>query len=193
MNIIAQFIAAFFLSSIIAIIAAPPNDVETVATITFLLTALLIYSRHKGKKPKETDKEYQKLTKENYPPNLYSWPSLMEFEFEVVGESYYQPALAKLAVDHARISAGADEIKPLTAHLIPDDYNEYDDKAVRVEINGLHVGYLSREDARSFRRRLGAKKLTGQITTCGALITGGHVKDGKKMSYGVVLDIQPFE
>ena len=137
----------------------------------------------RNKKPR------QKITP---PATPHAWPALNQFNFEVVGESYYQPALTKLAVDHATISASADEIKPLTAHLIPDDYNEYDDKAVRIEINGLHVGYLSREDARSFRRRLGAKKLTGQITTCGALITGGHVKNGKEMSYGAMLDIQPF-
>lgn len=173
----------------------------TIVIITVAICFLIIKFA-KNSKPKQgnrliktnpiapkNSKPRQKVTPSTNP---HAWPALNQFDFEVVGESYYQPALAKLAADHPAISSGANEIKPLTAHLIPDDYNEYDDNAVRVEINGLHIGYLSREDARNFRRRLGAKKLTGQITTCGAIITGGHINDGKTMSYGAALDIQPF-
>lgn len=98
----------------------------------------------------KNNKPRQKITPS---ANPHAWPARNQFDSEVVGESYYQPALAKLAADHAAISAGSDEIKPPTAHPIPNDYNAYDDKAVCVEINGLHVGYLSHEDARNFRRR----------------------------------------
>lgn len=126
--------------------------------------------------------------------NIYAWPGLMEYDFEVVGESYYQEAIKKIAKQQeAKYANNQDaKIEPLTAYLIPDDYNQYDDKAVRVDIHGMQVGHLSREDARSFRRRLGAKKLTGQITTCGALITGGHIKNGKQADYGIALDIEQF-
>ncbi len=134
-------------------------------------------------------------TKPNTSTQYFAWPELMEYDFEVVGESYYQPAIKKIAEQQAAKYTNNPEakIEPLTAYLIPDDYNQYDDKAIRVDINGMQVGHLSREDARSFRRRLGAKKLTGQVTTCGALVTGGHIKNGKQADYGIVLDMKPFE
>ena len=82
--------------------------------------------------------------------------------------------------------------KEYIALLVPDDSNKYDDKAVRVDIEGSTVGHLSREDARSFRRRLGAKRLSGQITSCRAIICGGGVRDGEKCKYGVYLNIKEF-
>ena len=82
--------------------------------------------------------------------------------------------------------------KEYKALLIPDNGNKYDDKAVRVDIEGMTVGHLSREDARSFRRRLGAKKLTGQITSCKAIVCGGGVRNGEKWKYGVSLNIKEF-
>lgn len=120
----------------------------------------------------------------------YEWPSLDEYEFEVVGESHYQDVLRHLAGEHGTSSANAQH----RAILIPYDNNRYDDKAVAVAINGQLVGHLSREDARSFRRRLGQKGLSGQSTSCGALVVGGWVdRAGEKKSYGVKLDIKPFE
>lgn len=113
-----------------------------------------------------------------------------DHEFEVVGESNYQTALAKLAGDHGPQSP---DLKA-TAKLIPENDNPHDSSAVRVEIEGHTVGYLSRDDARGFRRRLGSKKLSGQITSCGAMIMGGFIdRNGKRASYGVVLDMKPFE
>lgn len=193
-----QMSSIVIISLILGIIAGAAIHEQLIIPVMFC-AALLLYVTSGIARRNKHNKSTKSLSKSRNPKQAinparetHAWPALNQFDFEVVGESYYQPALAKLATDHATTSAGADEIKPLTAHLIPDDYNEYDDKAVRVEINGLHIGYLSREDARSFRRRLGAKKLTGQITTCGAIITGGHIKDGKTMSYGAALDIQPF-
>lgn len=120
----------------------------------------------------------------------FAWPKLMDYDFKVVVESYYQDSLRRIAEQQENNpSAG---IKPLTAHLIPCEANQHDDKVVRIDINGVQVGHLSHQDAKSFRRRLGAKKLTGQITTCGAIITGRQTKDGKILSYGIVLDIKPF-
>lgn len=119
----------------------------------------------------------------------HTWDGPGYFDFEIVGESNYQPALAALAGTHGERSPD----KECQAALIPEDDNRYDDKAVRVDINGLTVGYLSRDDARSFRRRLGAKRLTGQITHCAAVIVGGYrMKNGERASYGVKLDIKPF-
>ena len=162
-------------------------------TIAICYVLLKLSNRKTTTRSKITRTPQKRQRKQENPETLFAWPALNEFEFEVVGESYYQSALASLASEHPDSDSFSEAAKPLTAYLIPDDFNQYDDKAVRVEINGLHIGYLSREDARSFRRRLGAKKLTGQTTICGALITGGHVVDGKKMHYGAILDLKPFE
>jgi len=119
---------------------------------------------------------------------LFKWPSNGNFDFEVVGESFYQPAIKSIA------STQKDrEQTEFNAVLTLDDYNKYDNKAVKVEINGLQVGHLSKADARSFRRRLATKKLTNQTTTAKAIIIGGHEdKKGNKMHYGVMLDMKPF-
>lgn len=120
----------------------------------------------------------------------FHWPSIGDFEFEVVGESNYQRAIASVAGDHGTKSADMQCI----AHLIPEDDNPHDPKAVVVKIQGKVVGYLARQDARSFRRRLGQKVVSGQETTCDALIAGGGTrKSGEKLHYGVRLDIKPFE
>jgi hypothetical protein len=127
--------------------------------------------------------------------NYFNWPEIGEFGFEVVGESNYQAALDKIAANHEYDSEEFREKKhtPITAYLVPESDNPYDDKAIRVDIDGLCVGYLNKQNARIFRRRLGAKKLSGQITCCSACITGGHTVNSKTFSYGIVLDIQPFD
>lgn len=121
---------------------------------------------------------------------LFKWPTLNQFDFEVVGESNYQPALRKIAGDHGAESVAMDCI----ATLVPDDANAYDKSAVQVSVNGEVVGYLSRDDARSFRRRLGRKGLTGQATTCAAKVVGGGTKrGGERLMYGIQLDMKPFD
>ncbi|MCH9638176.1 MAG: hypothetical protein K0U40_01660, partial [Betaproteobacteria bacterium] len=99
-------------------------------------------------------------------------------------------------VEHAKTESNDENnvMPTFTAYLIPDDTNENDDKAVRVDINGAQVGNLSRENARSFRRRLRAKKLSVQITSCQAIITGigNHEQDGQEKHYSVKLNIKPF-
>ena len=120
---------------------------------------------------------------------VYRWPNLGNFDFEIVGESSYQQALCSLTGSHGDNSPD----KECTALLIPEGNNPHDGAAVRVDIDNMTVGYLSREDARSFRKRLCAKKMSGQLTCCAALIVGGfRMKNGLKASYGVKLDIKPF-
>lgn len=120
----------------------------------------------------------------------YVWPKLDECEFEIVGESNYQNAIKRLAGDHGSDSSSAE----FRAMLIPED-NPYDRLAVRVDGEGVGtVGYMSKEDARSFRRRLAAKKLGDAVTLCSAEVTGGGTaRNGNKLSYGVRLAIKPFE
>ena len=127
------------------------------------------------------------LRKNPIPQNVYEWSEHAD-EFDIVGELHYQPAIKLLAGandEHVRS-------KEYRAFLIPENDNPYDDKAIRVDIEGMVVGYLSREDARNFRRRLGAKKLVNQITACNAHVTGGRTRNGQKCVYGICLNIKEF-
>jgi len=120
----------------------------------------------------------------------FHWNGKGDFEFEVVGESNYQRALESLAGEHGTESAEAHH----TATLILEDSNPHDPKAVAVQVAGRTVGYLAREDARSYRRRLGQKRLSGVDATCDAIVVGGGTRrSGEKLFYGVKLDIKPFE
>jgi hypothetical protein len=121
-------------------------------------------------------------------PHHWVWKN--EYEFEVVGESNYQAVLRQLAGDHGSEPANAEHVAALTL----DDENPHDAKAVAVKIGGRLVGYLSREDARSFRRRLSQRGLARQDTTCNAMIVGGWAnRAGERAYYGVKLDMKPFE
>ena len=120
----------------------------------------------------------------------FHWPGAGDFEFEVVGESFYQNDIARLAGAHGEHSA---EVQCIATLVLEDD-NKHDPKAVAVIVGGRKVAHLSRDDARSFRRRLGAKKLSGATTTCDAMVVGGGTKrGGEKLMYGIKLDIKPFE
>jgi len=125
----------------------------------------------------------------------FRWSNGGNFNFAVVGESFYQKDLKVLAGEHK--DSGCRVYG--TAVLVPEDDNPHDNKAVAVYVKtaenqpGRQVGYLSRQDARSFRRRLGAKKLAGQRTLCDAVVVGGRLKKGICQSYGVWLDMKPFD
>lgn len=121
------------------------------------------------------------------PDKIFHWPGTGNFDFEVVGESFYQGALMSLA------SRQAEDGQVWLARIIPEHNNPHDELAVMVEIEGSLVGYIPSDDARSFRRRLGARKLTNQVTTCDAIIIGGGTRrNGEKLLYGVALDMKTF-
>lgn len=114
------------------------------------------------------------------PKPVHHWSDGDNFGFEVVGESHYQDALTRIAR-----SRNTD----ITALLIPESDNPHDRWAVAVYIHGYKVGHLSRDDARSFRRRLRSHDLRSAATSCPAQIFGG----GKNKMYGVWLDMEPFD
>lgn len=123
------------------------------------------------------------------PVAAFAWPELGEYDFEVVGESNYQHALRALANTPA-----PDDDKTGIAILVPEDDNPHDNKAVKVTVQGLTIGYLSREDARSYRRRLATKKMGMVPASCGVLVTGGHaLQDGTCAHLGAQLDMKPFD
>lgn len=84
----------------------------------------------------------------------------------VVGESLYQGAIIKSSGAPARGEFRSE----CTAHLVPEPTNPHDKFAVRVEIDGRHVGYLARGSARRYHRRLAVMLADGQSVSCFALV-----------------------
>jgi hypothetical protein len=121
------------------------------------------------------------------PDGAYVWPELGEFEVDVVGESRHQRELQEIALHSA-------PGKSLTAVLILEDDNPADKNAVLVTILGRKVGYLARDDAPTFRKRLKKKADWSAVSVCRAVLTGGHeLPNGTKASFGVMLDLAPLE
>ena len=91
-----------------------------------------------------------------------------------------------------RLHGGTEHPVKATATLIPEDDNEYDANAVRVEIGGRLVGYLSREQAQEYRSAVGTA--SGRR---GAKIVGGFLLDEderedegrERAHFGVMLNI----
>ncbi|MDD2663979.1 MAG: hypothetical protein PHD19_09480 [Dechloromonas sp.] len=104
-----------------------------------------------------------------------------EFDQEVVGESNYQNA-----IDHA-VSCTGKKHGPweTEAVLRLEDDNPYDEQAVAVHIGPKVVGYLSKKDARRYRKMLESNNLAAGNYIVDAKIFGGGEK-----SYGVWLDIE---
>jgi hypothetical protein len=161
-----------------------------------LITAIILYiSRDKisAREPaalSHVDAQQNTNTASGY----YAWPELGQFAFAVDGESF-QEAIKQLLQENAIAPDEDSAFKAhiLTAHLIPDNDNPHDSNAIRIDINSRTVGYLNREQALSFRRRLDEKGLSSQITTCGAMIIVDDDENGKTLSYGIKLDIDLFE
>lgn len=109
-----------------------------------------------------------------------------EFDCEVVGESHYQKALERIAGGRSDDGAEHDCI----AVLVPEPQNKHDRNAIRVDIDGMTVGYLSRSDARDLGKVLRGKGLGGAILTVNAMIVGGWDRGGgDRGHFGVRLDI----
>jgi len=108
------------------------------------------------------------------------------YDLEVVGEPRYQKYLELL--NKHRLKQGGKQA--LIAKLHYENCNPYDNKAIRVVINGGKVGYLLPGDARLFRKRLERVGQEGAIIACNAIIIGGkrtwHLK---KTDYDVRLDL----
>ena len=111
---------------------------------------------------------------------------------EVVGESFHQPNLWRLAGGKRRPEDYVHTA--VSAMLLAEDDNPYDPAAVSVWIDGLRVGHLSRDDAQ--RCRPGLLALQGRhgtpIALDGAIIGGGIRDDGPGM-LGVFLYYDPEE
>ena len=102
-----------------------------------------------------------------------------DFSLEVVGESNYQKALIQVAGPKRKESANVF----VTAEVICEDGNPHDSYAVRVDVQGKTVGYLSREAARIWRKGVSSTRIT-----CSAVIRGGWDRgSGDQGHYGIWL------
>jgi hypothetical protein len=122
------------------------------------------------------------------PSPLLHWPPTGLFQLKTVGAYYYHDALAVIA----RNSFGENALVFCTATLIPEDTNPYDRNAIKIQIEGLHVGYLSHEDAIQFRQHFNKFSLDIQTTTCDAVISAGITVPDKTYNYVIELDIPPY-
>jgi hypothetical protein len=111
---------------------------------------------------------------------------------EVVGESHRQDELWRivggLRADYVRFD--------VHAVLVPDPHNEFDPNAVEVRIDGVLVGYLSREDAGHYRPGLLRIMQThgGQLIALHGVICGGGPREDARIGFlGVFLDHDPAD
>jgi len=108
------------------------------------------------------------------------------FEIENTGEEHYQAALEDICGPRVRTGINRYE----TALLKLEDKNPHDQNAVRVEILGKQIGYLSPKAAILYRQQLIARGTPKGIGQCAAVIRGGWVSsDGRKGPYCVWLDL----
>jgi hypothetical protein len=109
------------------------------------------------------------------------------YAMDITGEGDHQAALEDLC--GPRLPQGVNQLE--TAWLVVNDNRTDSNKnAVRVEIRGGLVGFLSLEDTIRYRRYLNAKGMPKAQGQCRAVIKGGWVdSDGGKGPYYVALDI----
>lgn len=113
-------------------------------------------------------------------------------DLEVVGEASYQDNLWRVAGGR---SSPEDRVRvDVYAVLVAETDNPYDANAVSVWVQGLKVGYLSRDDARRYRPGLLAleQKHGKPIALSGAIVGGGIRADGPGR-LGVFLDHDPAD
>ena len=105
---------------------------------------------------------------------------------EVVGESYRQDNLWRavgIPMTGKRVNCKT------VAVLVPETGNQHDANAVAVWIKGLHVGYLCREDAASYRPGLERLAAAGPIALTATIVGGGY---GDRVAIlGVFLEHDP--
>jgi hypothetical protein len=113
-------------------------------------------------------------------------------DLEVVGESHYQENLWQLA--GVRRNPEEQVRVAVNAVLVPETDNPYDANAVSVWVDGLMVGYLSRDDARRYRPGLLAlQREHGMPIALPGVIVGGGMRADGPGRLGVFLRHDPVD
>jgi hypothetical protein len=117
-------------------------------------------------------------------PSLF-WPSTGRFDQPVVGTRAFREQIARFAKNPDDLSAHV----LFVANLVPENENPQDDQAVCIQVGGQNLGYLSRQEARSYRERLVTSGISAQPLSVYALLASGFNANGKQYEYRMVLDI----
>jgi hypothetical protein len=113
-------------------------------------------------------------------------------DLEVVGEASYQDNLWRIV--GGRHSPDGRVREEVYAVLAAEPDNPYDANAVAVWIQGLKVGYLSREDARRYRPGLQAlEQQHGKPIALAGVIAGGGMRADGPGRLGVFLEHDPAD
>lgn len=110
------------------------------------------------------------------------FPGNKRFDVKVVGESFYQENLFRLC---GRASSAMRQFRK-PAVLTLETNNPHDKNAVRIDIDGLTVGHLSREYAVWFREACGAPN--GSCLACDAVVIA--LRGNARCDYGVRLEVE---
>jgi hypothetical protein len=111
-------------------------------------------------------------------------------DLEVVGESYRQANLWRVVGGRHRPEVYVR--MDVHAMLLAEDGNPHDPNAVSVWIDGLRVGYLPRDQARTLRPGLLAvQEREGKPIALEGVIVGGGLRDDGPGRLGVFLRYDP--
>lgn len=119
------------------------------------------------------------------PLDVYQWPHLGRFDFEVIGTQQHQAALRQAweqLGEHCvvTLNAGAGSVHNIG---VP----------VEVLVEEVRVGFLSDGDATRFHRRLAYEGRSGQLSQCDARIAVSDLaRRGDRPVYDIMLDLKPF-
>jgi hypothetical protein len=105
---------------------------------------------------------------------------------DAVGEASYQHALERLV--GGKCEDGWDEV--VQARLVREPTNSHDPNAVKVEVDGIQVGYLGRADAIAYKAALLQVEKAKAVAVCEAHIVGGWSRGrGDEGFFGIWLDL----
>lgn len=111
-------------------------------------------------------------------------------DLEVVGESHYQDALWRVVGGRTTDRVRAE----VQAVLVAESDNVYDPNAISVWIDGMKVGYLSREDAEVYRPGLLALQAReGKSIGLRGVIVGGGIREDGPGFLGVWMSHDPAD
>lgn len=109
-----------------------------------------------------------------------------DIRVEVVGESHYQPAIRAACY----WKPGTDTLFHCTAELVPEPTNPYDRNAIKVTIDGVCVGHLSRQDAVTLGPAIRAAIKRQGSGACRAVIAGRANGDTDNLGVFLHLDAE---
>ena len=140
-----------------------------------VVIAIIVVVRVQDKHKSNTDSQ---LLENLMGDNTSMGRHAVAYNFDIVGEQSYQKNLSKIAGKKEEKS----KFIQCHANVSSEPFNKYDKNAIKVEINGLLVGYISKNEAAQLAGRVINK-------TVPAVINGGWKDQDSTGSYGVRLAI----